>query len=279
MLTRIFPMYRSVWIAPLLAALFVHSAAAARPSVSELVEKLRTSSDFRLRVQAALELGKTEPGRALLPLVVALEDKHASVRTAAAAALKVLGDPEALHALEQHRYDSSEPARKQIQQAIDSLRSARPKDEPKPQLLVKLAPVRNGTRVKSPSIERTILAESRKKLDELPGIDVLPSDDAISTRAEREDVPVVLVTTSIQKLSAVRDGDSIVYSANIEYLVHTMPDETIAARVAGSASTSATEQDAKNKSKSAELRREVVEAAVKSALRRASGALLAAARL
>ena len=272
-------MSRSVWIAPLLAALFVHSTAAARPSVSELVEKLRTSSDFRLRVQAALDLGKTEPKKALLPLVVALEDKHASVRTAAAAALKVLGDPEALYALEQHRFDSSEPARKQIQLTIDSLRSARPNDEAKPQLLVKLAPVQNGTRVRSPAIERTILAESRKKLDELPGIDVLPSDTAESPRPEGEDVPVVLVTTSIQKLSAVRDGDSIVYSANIEYLVHTMPDETIAARVAGSASTSATEQDAKNKFKSAELRREVVEAAVKSALKRASGALLAAARL
>lgn len=266
-------------VASLLAVLFLHSAAMARPSVADLVDKLRGNGDFRIRVQAALELGKAEPSKALLPLVVALEDRHASVRAAAAAALKALGDPEALSALEQHRFDSSDPARRQIQQAIESLRAAAPQAVPKPQLLVKLGPLQNGTRVKSPTIERTILVESRRKLDELPGIEVLPSDASLSGYGHREDIPVVLVTTSIQKLSAVRDGDSIVYSANIEYLVHTMPDETIAARVAGSASTSASEQDAKSKTKSAELRREVVEAAVKSALRRASSALLAAARL
>jgi hypothetical protein len=263
----------------LAVGLLFDGAALAKPGTSELVARLRSGGDFRVRVQAALQLGRSEQIKAVAPLVDALDDPHASVRAAAAAGLKMLGDPRALGALKQHRLDPSDPVRAQVHDAIAALEVERDEPEVKPKVFVKLGDVRNGTSVKSPAIEKTILTQSRKNLDELPGIEVLPNDDEVVAAAEEQDIPVVMVTTSIQKLSASREGNSIVYSANIEYLVHSMPDQVIAARVAGSASTSASEKDAKDKAKSAALRREVVEAAVKSALARASAALIAAARL
>jgi len=262
----------------LLTVLLLSASAAAGPTVSTLADKLQNDSDFRIRVQSALELGRSDDAQALVPLVRALEDPHASVRAAAAAALKMLARPSALAALKRHRLDRSEAVRMQVQDSIAALEAEPAPAQDKPRVFVKLADVHNRTAVKSPAIERTVMVQSRRNLDQLPGIDVLPNDEEVALAAEKQDIPVVMVSTSIQRLAAARDGDSVVYSANIEYLVHTMPDQTIAARVAGSASASASEEDARDKARSAELRREVVEAAVRSALKRAPQALLAAAR-
>jgi len=264
-------MFRSIRAFALSIGLLMASVAAAKSPVAALTQKLEKETDFRVRVQAALELGKTYDERALEPLVQALDDGHASVRAAAAAALETLGDPRAVSALKQRRLDRSEAVRSQIRASLRALEG----DASKPRVLVKLGILSNGTSVKSAAVERHVLSESRRKLDALPGVDVLPNDDDGGARG---DVPVVLVTPSIQRLVATRDGDSVVYSARVEYILHSMPDEAIAARLSGSASATATERDAQDKSKSAELRRAVIEAAVQSALRRAPPALMAAAR-
>ena len=58
-----------------------------------------------------------------------------------------------------------------------------------------------------------------------------------------------------------------------------MPGEALAARVAGSASETASEEEANDRKKSAELRRSVLDAAVRSAMRNAPRAVFAAAKL
>jgi hypothetical protein len=88
-----------------------------------------------------------------------------------------------------------------------------------------------------------------------------------------------MVSGHIQRLQASRDGTDVVYSASVEYILHTMPDQSIAAKVSGSASGSLTQAEAKNETRAAELRHQVLGAAIASALRRAPRALLAAARL
>ncbi|HEY3667496.1 MAG TPA: HEAT repeat domain-containing protein, partial [Polyangiaceae bacterium] len=91
---------------------------AASPGLDELVDQLKTGTDFRVRVSAALQLGKSLTGDAAAPLEAALDDPHASVRAAAAAALKNLGDLDALPALSAHRGDKSEAVRAQVASAI-----------------------------------------------------------------------------------------------------------------------------------------------------------------
>jgi len=268
---------RSLFSALVVAVLLATSSAeGAPPTVADLVSRLRNGEDFRVRVQAALELGKTRDSDALDPLVAALSDQHASVRAASAAALAELGDVDAVPALKQRRLDRSDAVRKQIRQSLEEL-EALAAGEPRPaRLLIKIGPMKNQTAVKGKQIEAELEQESRKKFDELPGVRVIPRNEKDK---KGDKLPVVLVSGHIQRLQASRDGTDVVYSASVEYILHTMPDESIAAKVSGSASGTLTQEEAKDEARAAELRHEVLGAAIASALRRAPRALYAAARL
>jgi len=264
------PLARRTLLASLLLTLA--SPAWAKPGTDELIGQLQSSKDFRVRVQAALQLGKSMDPAALSPLVSALDDENASVRAAAVAALESLGDVRAIAPLKEHRLDRSDAVRKQIKTSLAELEAS---GLPKPKLLVKLGIMRNGSGVKSKRIESDLALASRQKLAELPGVKVLVEGDDGAGRK----TPVVMVTGSVEQLAASREGAAIVYTAKVEYVVHTMPEQSIAAKVSGSASAQASEQEANDQAKSAQLRKDVLEAAIASALRRAPPALVAAARL
>jgi hypothetical protein len=264
-----------------LAVLLSVSSALATPGLDELVEQLKSASDFRVRVSAALQLGKSLTGDAAQPLEAALGDSNASVRAAAAAALKNLGDQAALPALKAHRSDRSEAVRAQVAAAIKSLEEER-LTGPKPKVLIKIGMMKNGSGVKSKKIESELADSSRRKLGELPGVRVLAADGsglATTGQGKPSAVPMVMVTGNVSELKALREGRSIIYSASVEYVLHSMPEQAIAAKVSGRASATATERDAEDASVLAEIRRSVLEAAIASAVRRAPPALQAAARL
>jgi len=263
-----------------LALLFSVSSAVATPGLDELVDQLKNASDFRVRISAALQLGKSLTGDAAPPLEAALEDSDASVRAAAAAALKNLGDQAALGALKAHRSDKSAAVRTQVTAAIKSLEEERITG-PKPKVLIKLGIMKNDSGVKSKKIESELADSSRRKLSELPGVRVLAADGSGPTAGSGKPstVPMVMVTGNVFELKASREGRSITYSASVEYVLHSMPEQAIAAKVSGRASATATEKDTADASALAEIRRSVLEAAIASALRRAPPALLAAARL
>ncbi|HET9931453.1 MAG TPA: HEAT repeat domain-containing protein [Polyangiaceae bacterium] len=272
-------MQRLLRSALLIAVVSTALSAPAKPRLDDLTTRL-ANSDFRVRVQAALELGRTGDARALSPLVSALDDPSAAVRAAAAAALGKLGDSRGKGALAQHRDDSSNAVRAEIKSALDKLEPKRTSDDEATQvvaqprkIVVKLAGVHNGTRVKSTNVERDVLAESKRKLGEL-GVSVVAEEGDAS-----ESSAMVKLIPSIQKLQASRDGDSVVYSAKVEYILQTLPDETIMARLSGSASAAASDAETQDRVAIARLRREVLSAAIQSALSRASNAFQAAARL
>jgi hypothetical protein len=270
----------STWLRAIVlcSGLLLVGPAPARPTLATLSDRLEGSSDFRIRVQAALELGKLRTPKAVRPLTSALDDPSSSVRAAAAAGLKILGDASALTSLRQHRSDKSEPVRAQIRSSIEALETRGAATREPPRVLIKLGAPRS-TRTKTSSVEKQLLASSRTRLDSVPGIQVLPDDDEVARAAEKQDIPVLLVTTRIEKLLLERDGVDLVYAARVEYLVHRLPGEALAARVAGSASETASEEEATDRGKSAEIRRSVLDAAVRSAMRNAPRALFAAAAL
>jgi len=265
-----------------LALLLSVSSALATPGLDELSEQLKSASDFRVRVSAALQLGKSLTGDAAPPLEAALDDSNASVRAAAAAALKNLGDQAALPVLKAHRSDKSEAVRAQVTAAIKSLEEERITGA-KPKVLIKIGIMKNESGVKSKKIESELADSSRRKLSALPGVRVLAADGSgpsvDSSAGKPGSVPMVMVTGNVSELTALRQGRSITYSASVEYVLHTMPEQAIAAKVSGRASATASERETQDASALAEIRRSVLEAAIASALRRAPPALLAAARL
>jgi hypothetical protein len=269
-------MQRLLRTALLTALVSISLSAPARPKIDGVSERLKTGADFRVRVQAALELGKSGDTHAVPALVSALDDENASVRAAAAAALGKLGDKRGRAPLEEHANDASVAVRSEVRGALAKLSQGSSDDAEPRKIVVRLGGVHNGTRVRSEAVEHEVLSESRRKLGEFPGIDVVAHETSTSNSKPEA---MVMVTPSIQKLSASRDGDSIVYQAKVEYILQTLPDETIMARLSGSASAAATEREAGDRVAIARLRHEVLSAAIQSALTHAPSALVAAARL
>jgi HEAT repeat protein len=104
------------------AVLVARPNSAPAQDVAEARHDITEADDFRLRVSAALLLGKSHAEGARPLLEQALSDAHPAVRTAAAAALAAYGDPAAVPALERHASDASASVRAQIQTSLGTLR-------------------------------------------------------------------------------------------------------------------------------------------------------------
>ena len=259
-----------------LLMLLVPSLASA-DGVSTLISKLRSAEDFRVRVKAALELGKTRDARVRLPLERALGDGSPAVRAAAAAALRVLGDERALPALAKRKNDEHAAVRAQVRSTIASLQHKAERKNEKPELLVQLGEVTVGKSA-SETLGPQFARESRRKLEGLPGVMVLDDAEDPSVASKERSAPVVMVTARLHELGTSREGSSVVYSARVQYVVHALPSKAIVGLVSGEASAKATAEESGDDEKVSNLRQRVVAAAVESAIRRASPALRAAAQ-
>jgi HEAT repeats len=252
--------------------------AEAQPT-SDLIQKLDQGTDFRVRVQAALELGKTHGEPSRLALEAALDDENAAVRAAAAAALKVMRDPTALAALYRHEGDASASVRAQIKSSIEALAGGTAParaEQQKPDVVVQVGKMRSASTVTSGQILEDAAQTSRQKLRELPGVAVV--DEGKEPGAGRRDVPVVMVTGRVKQLEQSREGTSVVYLASVEFVLHKMPGQSIKGVVSGSARASGSANEMGSPRAIADLRRSALEAAIDSAVRRAPQALRAAAK-
>lgn len=164
-------------------------------NVSLLIDRLEHGEDFRVRVQAALELGKTKNSTVRAPLEKALDDENAAVRAAAAAALKALGDKRAIPALERHKKDSSPAVRSQVQHSIAALRAVVHAE--KTRVLVKLGKMKDAKGVRTGKLLGEMEQTSRQKFDELPGVKVVDG-------TPDEKIPLVMVTGSVRKPDLAR---------------------------------------------------------------------------
>lgn len=104
---------------------------AAADSVDRLIAQLEGESDYKIRVSAAINLGKLDDQRAVSALMEALTDSNENVRGAAAASLGSLIDADtkpdvrqrAIKVLEgMAKRDSSSLARKQAERAYERIR-------------------------------------------------------------------------------------------------------------------------------------------------------------
>jgi hypothetical protein len=106
----------------LLIALASRSAHADR--VDQLCRTLTHDSSWRVRLQAAVVLGKLHDRRAVHSLLRALSDENATVRAGSAQVLGQLGDARAVAALERARRDGSSFVRDKARLALDQLHAS-----------------------------------------------------------------------------------------------------------------------------------------------------------
>lgn len=104
---------------------------AAEDKIDFLAEKLKENTSFKVRLKAAVMLGRMGDARAVRPLCRALDDDNYVVRGAAARALGNLGHPEAVQAVEPllGLVGDEEPfVRKEVQRALERLAGERSLD-------------------------------------------------------------------------------------------------------------------------------------------------------
>jgi hypothetical protein len=241
--------------------------------------ELTESGDFRVRVQAALRLGRTGGTSARTDLEVGLRDAHPAVRVACAVALGTMGDASAIPALQQAmRTESFPSAKTSMKDTIDKLRASgagggggsnAPVDPTagveKAKYVVQLGAMRNTTGQRA-DLDSVMRSAARAKAGSIKGAVILDTPDAaILRRAGERKIPVLLVDGSLTRLSQStgRDG-GLVVSAQVDLSIRRVPQQTLKGMVSGNASAS---DDARNTNKGLnELQNRAVNGAVESAM-------------
>lgn len=246
-----------------------YDSVAARPAFAEselelLLRQLR-SNDFRLRMRAALELGKLKQPPARGPLEAALNDEKAAVRAAAAAALKSLGNRKSLPALQRASNDSSEAVRSQVAAAIRSLDSATGVA-----YVVGLGAVESDPTVDDRRAGKYLRKAARRRLGRLPQVKMKAGGDNTAG------LPELLLDARISSVNVKRSGPSLAVSAKVDFVLSRMPGREIKGRLTGAATVHGDAVSENNPKDVKRLQMEAVEAAADSALENVDRALRAA---
>jgi hypothetical protein len=251
------------------------------------IRDLAESPDFRVRLSAALYLGRNKPPGALAALVRALADGDPTVRVAAAAALGALGDPAAIGPLTARlSSESSASVAAQIHAAVDRLRQgtspAQPASDPKQGTLapgvryvVRLGNMRNPSGVRGDDLRRVLHDASASRAQVLKGCAVVDGDTGLLAQAAQRHLPVITLDGSLTQLIESRIADTIQVQARVEFAVRR--DQTLRGTLSGAATTSASGSSITDESRR-QLQDDAVDGAVQSALRGADQGLTVAAR-
>jgi hypothetical protein len=237
--------------------------------------ELTESADFRVRVQAALRLGRTGGAASRADLETGLRDAHPAVRVACAVALGSIGDAAAIPALQQAmRTESFPSAKTSMKDTIDKLRANSANSAPaanpssnveQAKYVVQLGAMRNNTGQRA-DLDTVMRSAARAKAGSIKNALILDNPDAaILRRAGERKIPVLLVDGNLTRLSQStgKDGGLIV-SAQVDLAIRRVPQQTLKGMVSGNASAS---DDARNNNRGiTELQNRAVNGAVESAM-------------
>jgi hypothetical protein len=242
---------------------------------------LAIGADFRLRVAAALSLGKSRSAGARPALEKALGDPNPAVRAAAAAGLGAIGDPGSITALRGALARETTPnVQAQFETTIKRLDSspASKANTSKPRFLISLGRLENRSGVSAPEVATALKAATRTKMAAVPGIEVLSDGTDIAAASKSRNLPAFTVDGSLTELAKKQNRDGVSFSARVEYLIRKMPEQSLKGTMSGNAKAQADTREIRGQSELAQLQIDAVGAAIDSALRGASPALEAAAR-
>lgn len=156
-----------------------------------LVELLRNSGNYRVRVQSAQSLGRIRDPETVEALVVALQDRHPAVRAASALALGRIGSPQALGPLQRLVRDSRQPGevRAQASRAVEQIRRMAAMSGPEPssssssgapRFYIGVGEMGNTTGRRSGEIEKTLARFVRQELSKAAGVKLAPAQETIN---------------------------------------------------------------------------------------------------
>jgi hypothetical protein len=196
-------------VAALLAIAMIHPApCAARIDRVQRLTEMLGDRDYRVRLQAALALGKLKDKRAVPALIRALGDRHPLVRGMVAVSLGTVGDSRAALPLKDRLIDADPLVRKRAKEALDLLH----KHPSRRSVLVRLGSVGDRTRH-----GRALVPELRRLWGERIGKS--PGLELTSARTPNKGQKIYEVTSSITELKSRRQGSYIETTCSISVIL------------------------------------------------------------
>ncbi len=247
-------------------------------SDSAAFRDLATGTDYRVRVAAALALGKSTSPGARPALEKALSDPHPAVRAAAAAALGALGNPASVTALKAALAgETTVSVKAQIESTIKRLSSA-PASNVKAKFLVSLGKIENRSGVSGASIATALKATTRTKIAQVPGVELLDEGADLAAVSKSRKLPAFTLDGSLTQLAKKEGNNAVSYSARVEYLIRKMPEQALKGTMSGAAQALADNKEIRGQTQLTQLQMDALAGAVESAMKGASPALEAALR-
>lgn len=259
----------------LAASLVLGAVSYASTSIAQDRE-LSEATDFRVRVQAALRLGRAgASGRR--DLERGLRDAHPAVRVACAVGLANIGDAASAPVLEQTLRSESVPTVKSaMQDALDKLRAGGGTGRPdittapvsmdRAKYVLQVGNMRNATGVRSGDLDAVMKQAARAKASSIQGAVVVDgSDTSVLKRASEKRIPVLLVDGNLTRLTqSAGPGGGMIVSAQVDLSIRKVPQQVLRGMVSGNASAS---EDSRNaQAQLTELQNRAVGGAVESAM-------------
>ena len=220
--------------------------------------ELAESSDFRVRVQAALRLGRSGGTQSRTDLEAGLKDAHPAVRVACAVALGSIGDAASVPALQQAvKGEQYASVKSSMNDTIEKLRNGGARGATtaaatgttagadasggveRAKYVVQLGAMRNATGQRA-DLDTIMRSSARAKGVSIKGALILDNPDAaILRRASERKIPVLLVDANLTRLSqsVAKDG-GVVVSAQVDLSIRRVPQQTLRGMVSGNASAS-----------------------------------------
>jgi hypothetical protein len=253
------------------------------PTGAAALRDLIESTDFRVRTNAALFIGRSRPPGGRQALERALGDPHPTVRGAAASALVVLGDSAALAALERRLASEPAPAvRARLQAALDGLRGVtapQPTDARRElasdtRVVLRLGIMRNNSGVRGEELRRVLHDAARERARSLRGAEVADSDATLLAQAAARRVPVMTLDGLLSHLTESLADGTVQVRAMVEFALRR--EQELRGVLSGAATSFGSGQTISDQGRR-RLQEDAVDGAVQSALRGAE-TLLGAVR-
>ena len=218
------------------ALLLLMAGRASADKIDELTRALMQDSSYKVRVQAALVLGKLNDKRAVPALIQALHDENETVRGVAATSLGRIGDKSSSNALMvASTSDASEFVRSQAKKALELVAGgggAIVVTPPKAGARFYVAiGFQSGSKV-SPEYLRLIRDSLAKELQKVSSVTLTVSgssgEPSRSLLASRH-LTGFIVDGSIQRLSTTPAGGQQTIDCDLKAFIATFPDRSIKA--------------------------------------------------
>ena len=226
-------MCRAFVTSVLILGMLTVSAPAHADRVDDLCRSLTTDPSWRVRLQAAVVLGKLKDARAVPSLLRALGDENETVRGLSAQVLGELGDPSAKSALERAKRDPSTFVRDKAEAALASLSKPAPSEargsgSPNGALHVEIGGIGVKAQHVSPQMAIRLKEFIIRELNKTPGLTL-----------EGKPISGFLIDSSITNVSRRTTPEWVEITCEISFVVGRLPSRAMVMMTSGGATVQA----------------------------------------